>query len=97
MTNSSNQTQVAGIPGGRINPVEAGLKEQSSTKVTQVNMKEVAIVVAAVLFISGLVGGYVFYTQQREAGGTVTTNTEVTIPPAKPAPLPEVLSPLSWL
>ena len=95
MTNSSNQTQVAGIPGGRINPVGAGLKEQSSTKVTQVNMKEVAIVVAAVLFISGLVGGYVFYTQQREAGGTVTTNTEVTIPPAKPAPLPVAIAPVS--
>jgi peptidoglycan-associated lipoprotein len=81
MTNSSNQTQVAGI--------------QPSTKVTQVNMKEVAIVVAAVLFISGLVGGYVFYTQQREARGTVTSNTEFAIPQAKPAPLPVTIAPVA--
>jgi peptidoglycan-associated lipoprotein len=91
MTNSPNQTQVAGVPGGRINPVGAGQKEQSSTKVTQVNMKEVAIVVG-VLFISGLVGGYWFYTQQQEAGGAVTTNTKMEIPPA---PLPVAIPPVS--
>jgi peptidoglycan-associated lipoprotein len=94
MTNSSNQTQVAGIPGARINPVGTGLKDQGS-KVTQVNMKEVALVVTAVLFIAGLVGGYWFYTQQQEAGGTVTTNTEVRIPPAKPTPLPVAIAPVS--
>jgi peptidoglycan-associated lipoprotein len=94
MTNSSNQTQVAGIPGGRINPVGAGLKDQPS-KVTQVNMKEVALVVTAVLFISGFVGGYWFYTQQREPGGTITTNTEIAISPAKPAPLPVAIAPVS--
>ena len=94
MTNSSNQTQVAGMPGGRISPVGAGLKDQAS-KVTQVNMKEVALVVTAILVISGLVGGYVFYAKQQEAGGTVTTNTEVRIPPAQPVPLPAAIAPVA--
>jgi len=87
MTNSTNQTQAAGIPGARISPTGTGLKD-SASKVTQINMKEVALVVTAILVISGLVGGYLFYTQQREVGGTVTTNTEVRIPPTQPAPLP---------
>jgi peptidoglycan-associated lipoprotein len=94
MTNSSNQTQVAGLPGGRINPVGTGLKDQAS-KVTQVKMKEVALVVTAVLFISGLVGGYWFYAQQQDAGGTVTSNSGAGIPAAKPAPLPVAISPVS--
>lgn len=94
MTNSSNQTQVAGIPGARINPVGTGLKDQAS-KVAQVNMKEVALVVTAVLFIAGLVGGYVFYTQQQEAGGTVTRNSGTGIPASKPAALPVTASPVA--
>ncbi|HEY3197046.1 MAG TPA: OmpA family protein [Nitrospirales bacterium] len=93
MTNSANQTQAAGLTGARINPAGTGLKDQA--RVTQINMKEVALVVTAILVISGLVGGYVFYTKQPEAGGTVTTNTEMRSVPAQPAPLPVAIAPVS--
>ena len=76
MTNNPNQTQVAGIPGAQINPLGAGGKEQASAKVTQVSMKEAAIVVAAVLFIAGVVGGYWFYKHQKEAHATGNLNAQ---------------------
>jgi peptidoglycan-associated lipoprotein len=82
MLNTPNQTQVATAPVGRMNSVGTGQKDHGRAKVMQIQLKEVAIVVSALLVIGGLVGGYWLYTQQEESygGGTIIFSKD-----AKPA------------
>jgi len=101
MSNILNQTQAAAAPVGRMSSVGTGQTDQGRAKVMQIQLKEVAIVVFALLVIGGLVGGYWLYTQQEESYGegtiifskdakpTVTLNAQlaVTGPAAKGVPV----------
>ena len=69
MSNILNQTQAAAAPVGRMSSVGTGQTDQGRSKVMQIQLKEVAIVVSALLVIGGLVGGYWLYTQQEESYG----------------------------
>ena len=83
MSNILNQTQAAAAaPVGHMSSVGTGQTDQGRAKVMQIQLKEVAIVVSALLVIGGLVGGYWLYTQQEEsqAGGTIIFSKD-----AKPA------------
>ena len=68
MSNILNQTQAA-APVGRMSSVGTGQTDQGSAKMMQIQLKEVAIVVSALLMIGGLVGGYWLYTQREESYG----------------------------
>ena len=102
MSNILNQTQAAAAaPVGRMSSVGTGQTDQGGAKVMQIQLKEVAIVVFALLVIGGLVGGYWLYTQREESYGegniifskdakpTVTLNAQpaVTGPAAKGVPV----------
>ena len=101
MSNILNQTQAAAAPVGRMSSVGTGQTDQGRSKVMQIQLKEVAIVVSALLVIGGLVGGYWLYTQQEESYGegniifskdakpAVTLNAQpaVTGPAAKGVPV----------
>src|SRR2546430_16881393 len=69
MSNILNQTQAAAAPVGRMSSVGTGQTDQGRAKVMQIQLKEVAIVVFALLVIGGLVGGYCLYTQREESYG----------------------------
>src|SRR5437016_3157373 len=69
MSNILNQTQAAAAPVGRMSSVGTGQTDQGRAKVMQIQLKEVAIVVFALLVIGGLVGGYWLYTQREESYG----------------------------
>ena len=69
MSNILNQTQAAAAPVGRMSSVGTGQTDQGRSKVMQIQLKEVAIVVSVLLVIGGLVGGYWLYTQQEESYG----------------------------
>ena len=69
MSNILNQTQAAAAPVGLMSSVGTGQTDQGRSKVMQIQLKEVAIVVSALLVIGGLVGGYWLYTQQEESYG----------------------------
>ncbi|MEP6602301.1 MAG: OmpA family protein [Nitrospirota bacterium] len=69
MSNTPNQTQAAAAPAGRMNSIGTEQTDLSRAKVIQIQLKEVAIVVSAVLIIGGLVGSYWLYTQQEESYG----------------------------
>src|SRR5437773_7022845 len=69
MSNILNQTQAAAAPVGRMSSVGTGQTDQGRAKVMQIQLKEVAIVVFALLLIGGLVGGYWLYTQREESYG----------------------------
>ena len=101
MSNILNQTQASAAPVGRMSSVGTGQTDQGRSKVMQIQLKEVAIVVSALLVIGGLVGGYWLYTQQEESYGegniifskdakpAVTLNAQpaVTGPAAKGVPV----------
>jgi peptidoglycan-associated lipoprotein len=61
MTNSPNSTQ-------------GGPPAKASAKISQITMKEMALLTLAIFFTAGLVGGYWVYVQQKEsyAKGTTT-------------------------
>ena len=70
MSNILNQTQAAAAaPVGHMSSVGTGQTDQGRAKVMQIQLKEVAIVVFALLVIGGLVGGYWLYTQREESYG----------------------------
>ena len=69
MSNILNQTQAAAAPVGRMSSVGTGQTDQGRSKVMQIQLKEMAIVVSALLVIGGLVGGYWLYTQREESNG----------------------------
>ena len=80
MTNPHNAAQPTGGPiAGKGNPAVTSLKDHGAMQVPQVNLKEVGLVVVALLFIGGLIAGYWFYSQQGEsqAGGTLTFSKEL--------------------
>jgi len=64
-------------------------------EVTQINLREITIVVGAVVFIGGLVAGYWFYTQQDEthAGGTITFSQDDKRPALASSSEPPVTTP----
>ena len=94
MVNTPNQTQVAGASVGRMNSVGTGLKDQGRAPVMQIKLKEVAIVVALVLVLGGLVGGYWLYTQQGEGYGEgMVTFSKDAKPAVTLSPQPAVSGP----
>ena len=82
MLNTPNQTQVAAAPVGRMNSVGTGQKDHGRAKVMQIQLKEVAIVISALLVTGGLVGGYWLYMQQEERYGGGTANFSKDAKPA---------------
>src|SRR5438105_9325994 len=105
MSDILNQTQAAAAPVGRMSSVETGQTAQGRAPVRQIQLKEVAIVVSALLVIGGMVGGYWLYTQREESygegtiifskdakpAGTLNAQPAVNRPAAKGVPVPTTI------
>jgi peptidoglycan-associated lipoprotein len=76
MTNSPNSTQ-------------AGPPAKAPAQIRQITMKELALLMIAIFFTAGLVGGYWVYVQQKEsyAKGTTTIDLSKDLTPANPQPV----------
>jgi peptidoglycan-associated lipoprotein len=72
--NNDKATMVGSGGGSSRVPGLAGGGHTPAIKVTQINFREIGIVIGAVVFIGGLIAGYWFYTQQDKthAGGVIT-------------------------
>lgn len=95
MTNTQNPMPAGSSPTGKPNPAMTGPNNDKATNVTQINFKEIALVVGAVVFIGGLSAGYWFYTQRDEthAGGTTTFSQDDKRPALASSSNPPVTSP----
>jgi outer membrane protein OmpA-like peptidoglycan-associated protein len=78
MVNTQNASQPSGGMTSTIRTGPTPAKEQSGTKVRQINLKEVALVAAGILFVGGLIAGYWVYTQQGQsnASGPTVSSSE---------------------
>jgi peptidoglycan-associated lipoprotein len=74
MTNSPTSTQ-------------AGPPAKPPAQISQITMKEVALLCLAILFSAGLVGGYWFYVQQKESHARGTINPSEASHPTNPQPV----------
>jgi peptidoglycan-associated lipoprotein len=72
MVNTQNASQAGAATASTIRTVPNPVKEPG-TKVQQINLKEVALVGAAVLFVGSLTAGYWFYTQQGQSDPSAVT------------------------
>ncbi len=78
------------------NVPQSGLPAKSTAQITQVTMKELALLAVAIFFTAGLVGGYWFYVQNKEryASGTTTISLSNESNPAGPQPVLEGSNPV---